>query len=124
MRLLFSRRPDGHYDARTASRTADTVAVDWVADADTTRAAVSAYAGLYESPEAETTLRVAVDSTGALAVTRVSMPGGPWRMTPAYRDGFKIEPGMMVFTRDSAGRINGFRFTTGRVRNLLFNRTE
>ena len=120
MKILFSRRPDGHYDARLASRTADTVAADWVADPDTSRAALGAYAGLYESPEAETTIRIALDSTGALAATRVSTPGGPWRMKPIYRDGFEIPPGVLVFTRDAAGKIDGFRFTTGRVRNLKF----
>jgi hypothetical protein len=122
MKVLFSRRPDGHYNARTASRTADTVAFDWVADADTSRTAVAAYAGLYESPEAETTIRVSVDSTGTLSATRISTPGGPWRMKPVYRDGFEIAPGVLVFTRDGAGKIDGFRFTTGRVRNLKFER--
>ena len=68
-------------------------------------------------------MRVALDSAGALAVTRVSVPGGPWRMRPLYRDGFGIPPGVLVFTRDRAGRVSGFRFTTGRVRNLRFNRT-
>ena len=121
-RVLFSRRPDGHYNLRTASRTADTVAADGVAEADTARAALAAYAGVYESPEAETTIRVALDSSGALAATRVSTPGGPWRLKPVYRDGFESAPGMLVFTRDAAGKIDGFRFTTGRVRNLRFSR--
>ncbi|HKA57318.1 MAG TPA: serine hydrolase domain-containing protein [Gemmatimonadales bacterium] len=124
MKIVFARRPDGHYNARTASRTADTVAVDWVADADTGRAALAAYAGQYESPEAETTVRVALDSTGSLAMTRLSgTPGGPWPMKPIYRDGFEMVPGVPVFTRDSGGKIDGFRFTTGRVRNLRFNRS-
>jgi len=124
MKIVFARRPDGHYNARTASRTADTVAVDWVADADTGRAALAAYAGQYESPEAETTVRVALDSTGSLAMTRLAgTPGGPWPMKPIYRDGFEMVPGVPVFTRDSGGKIDGFRFTTGRVRNLRFNRS-
>ena len=76
---------------------------------------------MYESPEAETTLRIAFDSTGALVLTRISTTGGPWRMRPVYRDGFSIVPGMMVFTR-ARGRITGFRFTTARVRNLKFDR--
>ena len=120
-RIVFSRRKDGRYDGRTVSLTNDTVAVYGVPDADTTRAALGAYVGVYESPEAETTLRVAFDSTGALVLTRISTTGGPWRMRPVYRDGFSIVPGMMVFTR-VRGRITGFRFTTARVRNLRFDR--
>jgi CubicO group peptidase (beta-lactamase class C family) len=120
-RILFS--PAGaHHDARIISLAGDSVPADWVAEADTGRAALAAYAGLYESPEAETTLRVALDSTGALALTRVSNSGGPWRMRPIYRDGFAIAPGVLVFLRDRAGRISGFRFTTGRVRNLKFEK--
>lgn len=120
-RIVFSRRKDGRYDGRTVSLTNDTVAVYGVPDADTTRAALGAYVGVYESPEAEATLRVAFDSTGALVLTRISTTGGPWRMRPVYRDGFSIVPGMMVFTRER-GRITGFRFTTARVRNLKFDR--
>jgi CubicO group peptidase (beta-lactamase class C family) len=119
-RLLFIRRNDGHYDARVVTPSNDTVVVEWVPEADTGRAALGAYAGVYESPEAETTIRVALDSTGALAATRLSAPGGPWKLRPLYRDGFGIPPGVLVFTRDGTGRIDGFRFTTGRVRNLRF----
>jgi hypothetical protein len=120
-RIVFSRRKDGRYDGRTVSLTNDTVAVYGVPDADTTRTALGAYVGVYESPEAETTLRVAFDSTGALVLTRISTTGGPWRMRPMYRDGFSIVPGTMVFTR-ARGRITGFRFATARVRNLRFDR--
>jgi hypothetical protein len=121
-RLLFQRRADGHYDVRIVSPPSDTVPADWVAEPDTGRVALAAYAGVYESPEAETTLRVGFDSTGALAMTRVSNSGGPWRMRPIYRDGFIMVPGVLVFTRDGVGRVNGFRFTTSRVRNLRFER--
>ncbi|HYU29349.1 MAG TPA: hypothetical protein VEK83_09995 [Gemmatimonadales bacterium] len=39
-----------------------------------------------------------------------------------YRDGFAIPAGVLVFWRDRAGRVSGFRFTTGTVRNLRFER--
>jgi len=119
-RLLFNRRTDGHYDAHIVTEDNDSIPADWVADADTSRAALAAYTGRYESPEAETTIRLAPDSSGGLAATRLSTPGGPWRLKPLYRDGFEMPSGILVFTRDAAGRIDGFRFTTGRVRNLRF----
>jgi CubicO group peptidase (beta-lactamase class C family) len=123
MRIVFNRR-DGasHYDVRIVSQSGDTVPADWVAEADTGRAALTAYAGEYESPEADATVRVALDTTGTLAVTGVSTPDGPWRLRPLYRDGFAMPAGVLVFTRDASGRVAGFRFTTGRVRNLKFER--
>ena len=121
-RLLFVRRSDGHYDLRVATPSNDTVPAEWVPEPDTARAALAAYVGDYESTEAEATLRVALDSTGALAVTRTSTPGGPWRLRAMYRDGFRAAPGAFVFTRDAAGRVTGIRFTTGRLRNLRFER--
>ena len=124
MRLLFQRRADGHYNVRMVSAASDTVPGDWVAEADSSRAALGAYAGVYESPEAEATIRVAVDSTGALVMSRLSVPGGPWRLRPLYRDGFAMPAGVLVFTRDARRRVNGFRFTTGRVRNLRFERRQ
>jgi hypothetical protein len=120
-RILFTRRPGGHYNARVVTQS-DTVPADWVAEADTGRAALAAFDGLYTSPEAEATIRVALDSSGGLTATRVSTPGEPWRLRPLYRDGFEIPAGVLVFTR-AAGRVNGFRFTTGRVRNLRFDRS-
>ncbi|HET8712328.1 MAG TPA: serine hydrolase domain-containing protein [Gemmatimonadales bacterium] len=123
-RLVFQRRADGHYDLRIVSTQSDTVPADWVAEADTARAALGEYAGVYESPEADATMRVALDSSGALTVSRVFAPGGTWRMRPLYRDGFGIGPGVLVFSRDPTGRVDGFRFTTGRVRNLRFERTS
>jgi hypothetical protein len=123
-RIVFKRRPDAHYDARIVSRSQDSVPAEWVPEADTARATLAAYAGRYESPEAETAIRIAQDSTGALVATRVSTPGGPWKLRPIYRDGFAIPPGVLVFTRNAVGQVNGIRFSTGRVRNLLFNRTE
>lgn len=123
-RVLFTRRPDGHYNPRIVTQSGDTVPADWVPEADTARAALAAYAGLYESPEAETTVRIAVDSAsgGTLVVTRVAAPGGPWRFRAIYRDGFAGPPGVVVFMRDRDGRITGLRYTTGRVRNLRFDR--
>ena len=122
-RLLFTRRADRRYDLRIATQSGDTVPADWVPEPDTTRAALGAYAGLYESPEAEATVRVSLDSAGTgLVLTRVSTPGGPWQLRPLYRDGFAMPAGALVFTRNGAGRVTGFRFTTGRVRNLKFER--
>jgi CubicO group peptidase (beta-lactamase class C family) len=121
-RVLFTRRSDGHYNLRIVTPSGDTVPADWVPDADTSRAALPAYVGLYESPEAEATLRVEIDSAGALVGTPVSTPGGPWRLRPLYRDGFAMASGVLVFTRDGVGRVVRFRFTTGRVRSLWFER--
>src|SRR5207237_9528785 len=95
---------------------------DCVAEGDTGRRALDASAVVYESPEAEATMRVAVDSAGVLAVSRLSAPGGSWRLRPLYRDGFAMPAGVLVFSRDAKRQVNGFQFTTSRVRNLKFER--
>jgi hypothetical protein len=119
-RVLFDRRPDGHYDLRVVTATADTVRADWVADADTRRETLAGFAGAYYSDEANTTVTVVPDSAGALKAVRVPDLDMPLR--PAYRDAFRSAAGMLVFTRNSAGQVSEVRLTTGRVRNLRFVR--
>jgi hypothetical protein len=81
---------------------------------------MAGFVGSYTSDEANTTVEVIQDSTGALVLHRdpdLHMP-----LRPSYRDGFRSPAGMVVFGRDASGRVNEFRFTTGRVRNLRFAR--
>ena len=65
---------------------------------------------------------MAVDSSGALAVSRLSTAGGPWLLGRFDRDGVAIPACVLVFTHDAKRRVNGFRFTTSRGRNLTFER--
>ena len=119
-RVHFDRRPDGRYGLRIITPANDTVPADFVADPDTSAAALAAFTGTYYSDEADATLTVEADSTGGLIGRRA--PAARARLRPVYRDGFGSPIGRLVFVRDAAGGVTGLLLTTSRVRNLRFRR--
>ena len=121
-RVHFDRRRgrNGHYNLRLVTPANDTVPADFVEEADTSRAALAALVGTYYSEEADATLTVEADSTGALILRRA--PDARSRLQPRYRDGFESLAGMLVFARDAGGRVTRMLLTAPRVRNLRFRR--
>jgi len=84
----------------------------------------AAYAGRYFSPELETTYVVREDGGRLVATHRRH---GDTVLTPREKDRFEGSAfylGDVKFTRDTAGAITGMLVTTGRVRNLRFERQE
>lgn len=79
---------------------------------------LAVYAGSYFSDELQTTWRLAVEN-GVLTGRGPGADGTPLR--PLQRDEF-TNLGIMQFTRDTAGAIDGFTLRAGRVRNLHFTR--
>jgi len=101
-----------------------------VSDGDTTRylparavtptpASLAAYAGTYWSDELETRLRVLVRD-GVLVVQQ--RRGSEVVLAPTFADGFTGPAGNIVFSRNRAGRVDGFGIWAGRVRNVRFSR--
>ena len=85
-------------------------------------AELATYAGRYYSGELETAYVVRADSGRLVAQHRRH---GDVVLTPKDRDWFEGSAGYfrdVRFTRDAAGAINGMLVTTGRVRNLRFER--
>ena len=80
------------------------------------------YAGRYHSPELETDY-VVVITTGELVMTHQRHDDVALR--PIEKDRF-IRPGRpsvaLDFDRDEAGRVNGLRISTARVKNLRFQK--
>lgn len=116
---IVYRRDDGH--VREVLR---------VSDGDTTRylparavtptaAALAAYAGSYWSDELETRIRVLLRD-GAIVVQRPR--GREVPLAPTFADGFTGDLGNVVFSRNRAGRVDGFAIWEGRVRNVRFAR--
>jgi hypothetical protein len=85
-----------------------------------TPAQLEAYAGTYDSDEAEVTLQVAVEN-GALRVTR--RPDTVLALRPLYEDGFTA-PGLGVvrFRRDASRRVVALSVGLDRVWDLRFTR--
>ena len=77
------------------------------------------FAGEYRSDEIETTYTLAPDS-GGLALTVHHRRRQLWE--PMYRDAFAGGVGLVEFTRDARGAVNGFVIQSGRVRNLRFTK--
>lgn len=84
-----------------------------------TRAELDTFAATYYSDELGATYIVAATDSALVLKTR----GGVDRpVRPAYSDAFLGDFLFARFTRDRAGTIDGFLLSSGRVRNVRFNR--
>jgi hypothetical protein len=86
-----------------------------------TKAQLATFAGTYRSSELDTDLRVAANDTSLVLSDR--RPGSIV-MRPIYTDAFRGAEGVLEFSRDANGRVNGFVINAGRVRALRFDRVE
>jgi CubicO group peptidase (beta-lactamase class C family) len=83
---------------------------------------IGEYTGTFVSDEAETTFGVAVERK-ALVIKR--QPDTTMIMTPVYRDAFTVPGlGIVVFHRDTAGRLVELSVVQDRVWDLRFRRRE
>ncbi|MEO6195081.1 MAG: hypothetical protein ABIS20_18855, partial [Thermoanaerobaculia bacterium] len=103
------------------SGTAAPIAFTRVATAELSAAKLTEYVGSYYSPEVDVTWLVRADSGKLVAMRHGRRIGA---LTPTYRDGFVEGSSELDFTRDTKGRISGFRIEAGRVRHLDFKRVE
>jgi hypothetical protein len=95
---------------------------DRVPPAEITAELRRGYAGRFVAPEAEATVTSAVDGESLVA-----RQGPDWtgRLMPADRDVFTIPgTGTLAFDRARNGAVTGFRFYSGRVRGLRFDRQQ
>ncbi len=81
--------------------------------------ALKEYEGRFTSPELEVTYRLYVDA-GKLWLRLHGE--SPEELKPADRDAFESDGNVVRFTRDAAGRVDGFTVYAGRVWHLRFDR--
>jgi hypothetical protein len=81
--------------------------------------ALEEFAGAYRSEELDIVYRLRVDGE-TLKLERLKNRAAS--LTPQLADTFGSAAGTLRFTRDSAGRIDGFVLEAGRVRGLRFRR--
>jgi CubicO group peptidase (beta-lactamase class C family) len=79
------------------------------------------YVGSFFSEEADATVSILKSDKGLEMFLRPSTRGP---MTPIYADGFSVLGSYMKFTRGKDGRVNGFLVTSGRARNVRFDRVN
>lgn len=91
-----------------------------VTGANPSLAQLAEYVGSYYSDELDVTHTVTVKD-GKLLIRLRPTPGR--EMEPTYADAFVVkEVGHIRFTRDAAGKVDGFNVFTGRIRHLRFIR--
>lgn len=112
----FITRQNGVEKLRVLNREGPPSEFIKVVEVKPTDAALQEYAGTYRSPELDIVYHVSV-ANGNLVVKRRLQPD--LTLTPTYQDAFS-NFGNWVFTRDAAGKVNGFQFTQGRVRRVRF----
>ncbi len=77
------------------------------------------FAGLYTSDEVPALFRFAV-AGGRLVLRHRVLSGGPW--SPTLPDSFAHGEQSVTFTRNTAGRVEGFRLASGDITRLVFRR--
>lgn len=82
-----------------------------------TAAQIAEFAGAYRSDEIEAVYRMTLRE-GTLRLERLKSQ--PSALDPIVTDTFSSQLGTLRFTRDGAGRVNGFTLDAGRIRNVKF----
>lgn len=88
---------------------------------DTNGRVLSDYSGTYYSPELEVTYVLSVRS-GKLMMHHMRLGDGDIDPDIVTRDAFSSPVGIMRFTRDGRGVVNGFSLSAGRPRNIRFEK--
>ncbi|WP_406672699.1 hypothetical protein [Natronospira sp.] len=109
-------RRDGYDEERLIPVTPAAPAPDTLTD----------YTGHYASDEAETRLRIEVDNGQLIAHRR---PADRFELEPLYADArggtFEADDlGLLRFSRDGNGKVDGLSFSRGRVYDMRFEREE
>ena len=78
------------------------------------------YAGEYYSAEADASVSMLNESGAVIMFAR---PSNRAPLRPIYADGFTGLGSFIKFTRKN-GKVDGFLVTSGRVRNLRFDRVK
>lgn len=86
---------------------------------DASRAKLAGFIGRYRSEELDVEWTLSLNDSSLVLSRRRAQDQ---RLTPIYADGFAGGVGNIRFTRDNAGRVNGFLLTSGRIRHIRFDR--
>lgn len=93
---------------------------DRAAEFKPTASQLHGYAGDYVSAEIDPVYRIVVEN-GGLMLKRLKAK--PQALEPTVEDYFEGSNGDIHFQRDAAGKVTGFVFNSGRIRNFHFKKT-
>jgi CubicO group peptidase (beta-lactamase class C family) len=123
-RLTFLHRADGGVEGFVLRSADGTMRARRVEVEALSPEELEAYTGTFHSPELDTTYRLRVRD-GTVVVEHQRHP--PVDLFPVDRNRFGGTAWYLSdleFTRDASGRVDGFRISGGRVRNLRFERID
>ncbi|MBI5386175.1 MAG: serine hydrolase [Verrucomicrobia bacterium] len=119
-RVVFAKLESGQAGQYSVELDGEKRTYQRLAPADDVPPNLPDYVGKYRSEELDLVCAVELKE-GRLVVQHRRQGEIPLR--PASRDRFDAtDMGLIQFERDSGGKVNGFKVTTGRVRNLRFDR--
>lgn len=84
--------------------------------------ALGAYTGTYDSPELDVSWSMTVANGQLMLSGPVAEMGIAGTLDPAMSDAFTAPGAFMRFTRDAAGRVNGFELSASRMKGIRFDR--
>lgn len=108
------------FTANAVTNATGSMKAERVAPPKVTRAELAEFAGQYRSEELDVEWTITAARDSALTLSRRRMPDQ--RLTAVYTDGFSGGVGSVRFTRNAAGRIDGFLLSAGRIRHIRFDR--
>jgi len=120
LEVRFEKRPAGGRPALVAAwEDEDTQRFEPVEPWTPPAGSLSKFAGLYTSDEVPTLLRFTAGD-GGLVLKHRTIPPNPW--TPTVKDSFTLRGWNIAFTRDSGGKVDGFRLSTSDLSGIRFRR--
>lgn len=116
-------RPGGSLNMILSEAGAKPTIWNTVNAADYTPQQLTAFAGKYYSPELDTTYEIKAQGDKLLFITG---NWGSFLLSPRFVDSFANpeEMGSIRFTRDGRNRVSGFVISSGKVRNLRFDKVK
>lgn len=123
IKIVFNERGDA-VDRFTLYQGGQTLTAERLVPFDASRVDLKAFAGTYYSPELQTsyTLQISNDTLIASHIRHE-----PAKMTPVAADEFSTDAWYMSkirFTRNAGGEVMGFRASSGRVKNVRFDKRD
>ena len=122
--ILFERNNDNIVSQMVLKQGGRTVIAPRIAEFDPSKADLNSYTGTFYSPELETRYTLTVKEN-KLVATHIRL--GQIELTPSSKDTFSGSAwyfGNVEFTRNASGEVNGFKASSGRVRNVKFEKVS
>jgi CubicO group peptidase (beta-lactamase class C family) len=122
--ILFEKNNDNTVSQMVLKQGGRTVIAPRIVEYDLSKVDLPSFTGTFYSPELETRYTLTVRENKLIA-THIRL--GEIELTPSARDAFSGNAwyfGHVEFTRNGSGQVDGFKASSGRVRNVKFEKVS